>query len=226
MKNISRYLNVVAFVTLMAGCAATTTTTIKETKNDAEIKPAAYNGPKTRLQVVQFDLPQKTLAAYPELAEKRVGWGLNNQLVDAFYDAGRFEFVEEKDEIINRMMKTWALSQSGVVSDSTAIKEGGLKAPRYLVYAEVFDFSVSTGEMVVGLAARQDKITRIGIQIRLVDVASGQYIPSSGIGEVTVEKNAVIFSADQKGFDQSTVGKASKLAINTAVNQLLRRLPQ
>ena len=108
----------------------------------------------------------------------------------------------------------------------TKVESPGLNAPDYLVYAEVFDFGVSTQEAIIGVAAQQDRITKIGIQIRLVDVKTGQYIPSSGVGEVTVQKNAVIFAADQKDFNQSTVGQASQLAINTAVNALIKRISQ
>ena len=133
--------------------------------------------------------------------------------------------MEEKDEMIERVLRTWALSQSGAVSESTAVQNGALKAPDYLVYAEVFDFSVGMQETILGIAAQQERMTKIGIQIRLVDVKTSQYIPSSGVGEVTVQKNAVVFSADQKSFDQSTVGQASQLAINTAVNMLIKRMP-
>jgi curli biogenesis system outer membrane secretion channel CsgG len=210
---------------LLSGCASVSTQTdLKEQKNDAVVVSGDYTGPKKRVQVMQFDVPQKYLDNYPELAEKRIGFGLCNRLVDAFYETNRFDFIEEKQAIIDRMLQSWALSQSGAVNEETAVQSEGLNAPEYLVYAEVYDFSVSTSESIAGVAARQDKITRLGIQVRMVDVATGQYVPSSGIGEVVVEENAVIWAANQESFDQSTVGKASQLAINTAVNTLVKRL--
>ena len=40
------------------------------------------------------------MVKYPELADKRVGWGLSNRIVEGFYDTRRFEFVEEKEAIL------------------------------------------------------------------------------------------------------------------------------
>jgi curli biogenesis system outer membrane secretion channel CsgG len=211
-------------VMLIAGCATVRTqTNVAENKNE-QVTPSDYTGPKKRLQVVHIGIPENITRQYPELAEKKVGWGLANRLVEAFYDTKRFTFIEEKEEILNKMVENWKLSQSGLVSDQTAVQPGQLNAPEYLVYAEVYDFSVSSQETVVAAASTERKTTRIGVQIRLVNVSTGEYVPASGIGEEAVTKDSFLWGATKEDFDQSTVGKASQLAINTAVNQLLRRL--
>ncbi len=217
---------VVWCATLMFCAHVKTTTPVNETKNDHTILETRYEGPKTRIKVIQFDIPQHYLVQYPELAQKNVGFGLCSRLVDGLYETNRFACLEEKDSITQRIFDQWKLSQSGAVSDSTIIEQTGLSAPQYLMYAEVYDFSVGSSEALVGVAASSNTTTRIGIQIRLVDVKNGSFIPASGIGEVAIAKTGTIWALDEKSFDQSTVGKASQFAITTAINQLVRRLPQ
>lgn len=209
----------------VTGCASVSTVTRDTTpKNDVAVVAAASTGPKTRARIVRIDLPDSLLELYPELREKRVGWGLCNRLVDALYETGRFTLVEEKQAVIEKVMEQWALGQSGAVAEETAPPTGGLTAPQYLVYAEVYDFAVGGSEKVVGVASQAEKVTRLGVQVRLVDIATGEYTPASGLGEAVMVRNAILWASSRDEFDQSTVGKASARAVNTAVNQLIKRL--
>ncbi len=210
---------------VVAGCASVSTVTRDTTpKNDTEVLVAASPGPKTRVQIVRIDLPDSLLRLYPELREKRVGWGVGNRLVDALYETGRFTLVEEKQAVLEKVMQQWALGQSGAVAEETVPAAGGLTAPRYLVYAEVYDFAVGGSETVVGVASRAETVTRIGVQVRLVDIETGEYTPASGLGEAVVVRNGILWASTREQFDQSTVGRASSRAVNTAVNQLIERL--
>jgi curli biogenesis system outer membrane secretion channel CsgG len=183
-----------------------------------------YAGEKKRVQIIRFGVPQEVTSQYPELAEKRIGWGLYNTIIDEFGDSKRFEFIEEKEGMRDRIMQNWALSQSGIVVEEQQVdQKRGLSLPQYLVYAEVFDFSVRTSETVIGIAMQKVNTTQIGVQLRLVDVATGQYIPSSGTGEAANTANTVWISAD-KPFDQSTVGLATRRAMHAAVLALVKKM--
>jgi curli biogenesis system outer membrane secretion channel CsgG len=207
------------------GCAQVSTTVPSATIPQAvTIVNDNYSGPKKRVQVVSFDLPDTLLQKYPGLKEKRIGWGLANRLVDAFYETNRFQFVEEKEVMLDKVMKNWALSQSGAVSEASQVKTDGLTAPEYLVYAEVFDFSVSNTGSVKGLSAKSRATTNIGIQIRLVNIATGEYVPASGTGDAVVSTSGNIWATTNTDFNQSTVGIASQTAINSAVNTLVKRI--
>lgn len=217
-------LAVSAMLALGMGCATVTTTTPDtEPKNEVTVN-GSYTGEKRRVQIVRFGLPDSVAQLYPELREKRVGWGMCNRLVDALYETNRFTLVEEKHAVLQKIMETWALGQSGAVSEETAPEVGGLTAPQFLVYAEVYDFAVGTSESVMGVVSKGTETTRIGVQVRLVDVQTSEYTPASGIGEAAVVKGRVLWAPSTEQFDQSTVGKASGLAVNTAVNKLVKRL--
>jgi curli biogenesis system outer membrane secretion channel CsgG len=141
------------------------------------------------------------------------------------YNTGRFEYIEEKEAMIEKLVEEWKLSQAGIYTSETAIETGQLKAPEYLIYAEVFDFAVGKSESVVGMKKKDTAVTRIGVQIRLVDVKTGSYIPASGNGEASSTQGGAIWAQNRAEFDQTTVGIASQQAVNAAVKQLLERFP-
>ncbi len=183
-----------------------------------------YSGERKRVQIIRFGIPQEIAAQYPELVEKRIGWGLYNMVLDELYDTKRFEFVEEKEIMRDRILQNWALSQTGLMAEEQQIDASkGLAMPQYLVYGEVFDFSISASEKITGIAMEKVNATQVGVQLRLVDVSNGEYIPGSGTAEATTTAKTVWAVADQP-FDQSTVGLATKRAVHAAVFELLKRM--
>jgi curli biogenesis system outer membrane secretion channel CsgG len=210
---------------VIVSCATVSTERVQADYETADLtKPfPRYDGPKSRVQVVRFGIPEDLVKKYPELTEKRVGWGLSNRIVEGFFDTGRFEFVEEKETILNRIVEQWKLSQAGIYAEEKPIDAGGLTAPQYLVYAEVYDFAVSYSEVLVGVAMEKTNTTIIGIQIRMVEVATGKYTPASGTGEAK-SKAASVWVNPNLPFDQTTVGLASQKAVNVALRNLLERL--
>jgi curli biogenesis system outer membrane secretion channel CsgG len=208
-------------------CATVSTeksTAAKQGKAVQDEQYPAYSGEKKRVQIIRFGVPPEITAQYPELAEKRIGWGLYNTVIEEFDASGRFTFIEEKKAIQDRIMQNWALSQSGIVVEEQQIDESrGLSLPQYLVYAEVFDFSVRTSEKIVGVAMHKENTTQIGVQLRIVDVASGQYTPTSGTGEAATTAMTVWLTPDQE-FDQSTVGMATKRAVHAAVLSMVKKM--
>lgn len=209
---------------LLFSCATVTTEQSAVPQKSEFSGYPPYSGEKFRVQIIRFGIPQEVAASYPELAEKRIGWGLYNILIDQFYETNRFIFIEEKDAIRDRIMQNWALSQSGIAVEDQQIDESrGLALPQYLVYAEIFAFSVSTSEKIVGVAMEKVNTTNIGVQIRVVDVSSGEYIPSSGEGNASTTAKTVWIMTDQP-FDQSTVGIATKKAVRVAVSDLCGKM--
>jgi hypothetical protein len=208
-------------------CATVSTeksTAAKQGKAVQDEQYPAYSGEKKRVQIIRFGVPPEITAQYPELAEKRIGWGLYNTVIEEFDASGRFTFIEEKKAIQDRIMQNWALSQSGIVVEEQQIDESrGLSLPQYLVYAEVFDFSVRTSEKIVGVAMHKENTTQIGVQLRIVDAASGQYTPTSGTGEAATTAMTVWLTPDQE-FDQSTVGMATKRAVHAAVLSMVKKM--
>jgi len=213
------------FILGLGSCATLSTETYESNFEQADITEPfpPYEGEKARIQVIRFEIPRDVVEKYPELADKQVGFGLTNRLIDTFYESRRFTFVEEKEEVLQKILDQWKLSLSGIVVEDQQITGEGLSVPQYLVYAEIYEFTVRYGEKIVGLAQEKTGTTLIGVQLRVVEVASGEYTPASGLGEASSSAESVWVSPSLP-FDRSTVGLATEKAVRKAVRNLVIRL--
>ena len=180
-----------------------------------------YDGEPEGIQLIQIKISENILNAYPELRDKRVGFGMTNRIIEVLEEAGRFYFVEEKDEVINKMVKEWERSVSGLLEEELNV--GKFATTKWFAYAEIYDFAVSNQEEIKRRKASIKNTTMVGIQVRLVNVETGRYITGSGLGTSAKEGEGVLKNLDMS-FDQSTVSFATTGAVITAVANVLRRL--
>ena len=221
------------FITMfLLGCA-TSSVEAQSGKTKVQSKIASYEAEKTLddikwfdgepegIQLIQIKVSENILNAYPELRDKRVGFGMTNRIIEVLEEAGRFYFVEEKDEVINKMVKEWERSVSGLLEEELNV--GKFATTKWFAYAEIYDFTVSNQEEIKRRKAKITNTTMVGIQVRLVNVETGKYITGSGLGTSAKEGEGVLKNLDMS-FDQSTVSFATTGAVITAVANVLRRL--
>ena len=220
---MTRSLLLIAILAL-AGCATVSTEQATPSYAEAQLEAFPdYEGEPARIQVIRFGIPREIAEQYPELARRQVGFGLHNRIIEGFFDTGRFEFIEEKQSMLDRMANQWKMSMAGLVSEDTAVDAGELRAPEYLVYAEVYDFATTTSEEVRGIRSEVETTTVIGLQVRLVDVETGEFIVGSGEGRAA--STAVgAWASPELEFDQSTVGIATERAMRVALLNIVRRM--
>ena len=216
----------------LLGCA-TSSVEAQSGKTKVQSKIASYEAEKTLddikwfdgepegIQLIQIKISENILNSYPELRDKRVGFGMTNRIIEVLEEAGRFYFVEEKDEVINKMVKEWERSVSGLLEEELNV--GKFATTKWFAYAEVYDFAVSNQEEIKRRKAKITNTTMIGIQVRLVNVETGRYITGSGLGTSAKEGEGLLKNLDMS-FDQSTVSFATTGAVITAVANVLRRL--
>ena len=226
--------HILSLFTLMFlfGCA-TSSVEAQSAKTKVQSKIASYEAEKTLddikwydgepegIQLIQIKVSENILNAYPELRDKRVGFGMTNRIIEVLEEAGRFYFVEEKDEVINKMVQEWERSVSGLLEEELNV--GKFATTKWFAYAEIYDFAVSNQEEIKRRKAKITNTTMIGIQVRLVNVETGRYITGSGLGTSAKEGEGVLKNLDMS-FDQSTVSFATTGAVITAVANVLRRL--
>ena len=120
------------------------------------------------------------------------------------------------------MIDKWELSDAGLAADGSELKTGSIILPKYFVYAELYEFSVSTEEFVENFNTRIQTSTRVGFQIRMVSVENGEYLIASGLGSTTQTGLGFLANPDMN-FDQSTVGMSTQKALETATVSLIQR---
>lgn len=221
MKKILGNLLITA---LLVGCGSMKTTTEQDVIEKADISTVSEytDSIKYAIQVLSLDL-SKMYEMYPGLQEKNVGLGLAESILDYLDETNRFEFTEEKGEIKQRMVTQFKASKKGIFEDPIDGK-GKIKAARYFVYATIADFAVDEDETIEKGKAKVVVTTFIRLQVRFVDATTGQVYIGSGEGEAVKVGESFLKSLDNMSFSQSTVGKASRKALETATTKVVTRL--
>lgn len=207
----------------MLGCGTMKTTTEGDEIEKVDISSVSdYDGEKIAVQVTTIDLT-KLFELYPALAEKNVGLGFAESVLDYLDETGRFIFTEEKSELKQKMVTQFKASKKGVF-DSPVDGKGKIKAARYFVYVTVADFAVDENEVTEGFKSKVEVITFIRLQVRFVDAETGQVRIASGEGESKKIGEGFLKSLDNMKFSQSTVGKASRKSLETATAKVVEKL--
>lgn len=184
---------------------------------------APYTGEKQIVQLAKLNVNKELWDMFPELRDKRVGLGVSNRIIENFEVTGRFAYAEEKEAIQNQMLDAWETELNGLGDGQTELKMEGIALPKYVVYAEIYDFAVSYGEDYNRGKVQKTNTTIMGIQIRMTSVDNGQYIVASGQGTAT-QVGEGMFKNPQMGFDNSTVGIATQRALEVATMNLVKRM--
>jgi len=183
-----------------------------------------YRGPKQKIWGFQIKIPADDIQRYPELGEKRVGFGLSSILVETLFNTGRFTFLEDKEQILRRLVELWEMTGDGILVKNAAAPDTALQAPDFLVYAEVFDFVACSPVERIGPVNKQlSCVTSVGVQVRIANAATGEYIPGSAEAEYVHTVNLSLFGDTRLTFDQSAVGRATLKATQYAVLKALER---
>lgn len=216
-------------VTASAQVATTKTENFKasfETKIDIS-QYMDYDGPTIPIQILKCGISDEMYEQYPELKEKRVGLGVANISMEYLENLNRFTFTEDKTEIKNRMVKQFQASQSGITQDKLDGR-GKIRLAHYFVEIECYDYSVSEDEEIrVKDGIKETVVTRIGLQVRFTNAETGEIIAASGLGEARTTREASLLTDDNLSeikFNQSTIGTATKKALDIGVSRILQRM--
>lgn len=186
-----------------------------------------YNGDPVTVALLNIGISDEVLSQYPELGDYRVGLGLTNITVAFLDETFRFEFVETKDEIKDRMVTQYKASQKGFTANQINIK-GKIMLANYFCYIEVYDFSISEDESIsLKDGVKSNLVTRLGLQVKMVDAETGLYMTGSGLGKSTTTREMTLLNdenLEEIKFNQSSIGTATKKALETGVAKVVKRM--
>jgi len=186
-----------------------------------------YDGPIKPIALLNVGVSDELYETYPELRDGRVGLGLTNIVIEYLDWTNRFEFVEEKSEIKDRMKDQWVASRKGV-SENKVYGMGKIKLAEYFVTIEIYDFSVSEDEVLsLKDGSKQTQTTRLGLQVRFTNATDGTYFVGSGLGDantVKTQEGLMGLDLDEIQFRQSAIGVSTRKALETASARIVERM--
>lgn len=188
-----------------------------------------YNGKPIPIALLDIGVSKELLEQYPELGDYRVGLGLTNIVVAFLEETFRFEFVETKDAIKDRMVSQYKASQKGLSTEKIELK-GNIVLAKYFCYIEVYDFSISEDETInLKDGVKNKLVTRLGLQVKMVDSQSGTYMTGSGLGKAVTTRELTLMNndnIDEVKFNQSSIGTSTKKALESATSKVVKRMIQ
>jgi len=207
-------------------------TTTEDYQADFEKKASIYSIPEydgdpIPVALLNIGVTEDVLEQYPELRDNRVGLGLTNITVAFLDETWRFEFVETRDEIKDRMVTQYKASQKGFTANETNIV-GKITLAKYFIYVEVYDYSISEDETInLKDGVKNKLVTRLGLQIRAVDSETGLYMTGSGLGTAVTTRELTLSNSDnldEVKFNSSSIGVTTRKALETAVAKIVKRM--
>ena len=188
-----------------------------------------YNGKPIPIALLDIGVSKDVIEQYPELGDYRVGLGLTNIVVAFLEETFRFEFVETKDAIKDRMVAQYKASQKGLSTEKIELK-GNIVLAKYFCYIEVYDFSISEDETInLKDGVKNKLVTRLGLQVKMVDSQSGTYMTGSGLGKAVTTRELTLINNDNLTdvkFNQSSIGTSTKKALESATAKVVKRMIQ
>jgi hypothetical protein len=224
-------MNINSFYVLFCAACLVSCAKMETTQPVAAIQPepvleqfdvADFYGTKQTLMVYPWNISKVDLEKYPILRQHRIGFGVSSRLSDILLDVSRFEFVEEKQDIIDRLVQQMQFCQKGDFCGKP--QNVKIKTADYIIYPEVYHFGIEKQVDINGIATTNRQQVEIGIQVTVVNAhtaaveAKGSYI-----GQKVLTAEADIFSNPNLDFSQSALGKATDAAIKGAIAKMLKR---
>jgi len=186
-----------------------------------------YEGDMIPVSLLNVGISDDLYETFPELRDARIGLGVTNMVIEYLDWTNRFEFVEEKSEIKNRMKSQWVASRKGV-SENKVYGMGKIILAEYFVTIEIYDFSVSEDETLsLKDGSKQTQTTRLGLQVRFTNAENGTYFVGSGLGEantVKTQKGLLGLDLEEINFRQSAIGVTTRKALETASARIVARM--
>jgi len=146
---------------------------------------------------------------------------LQSLLTDAFYNTGVFRFIEGDSLHLQSILTQWAVAQSGA-GEGLEAKPIGL--PDYIVDIQFTEVSHDQIENVSGIHATQGWVTNVSLQIKLISVKDGSYLPAIG-ASFHIDNTSSWFGVSESEFTKSAMAIATHNAIQKALLQLFQRIP-
>ena len=175
------------------------------------------------IQVLNIGFTPELYEFYPELRENRVGLGVSNITLSYLEWTDRFLFTEDKEDIKQRMVKQHKAAAKGISSNDIKVV-GNVVLAEYFVYVEIYDYSVSEEEEVTVNGVKTILKTIIGMQVRFVNAETGTIFTGSGSGDAITIKRSQIGEDNEVKFNKSTIGIATKKALESASARIVKRM--
>ncbi len=215
---MKRNILVIAAAAIFFACAPSKSVktdqavTVKETQ---KVK-AKYIGPKRRIGVVEFE----NKSAY---GQGRLGQAASDILITELVKSEKFIVVERAK--LDKIMQEQKMQTEGAIDPQTAVKIGQIMGLEAIVVGSVSQFGVKKEGSDYLLAQSKQYVADVTVDLRVIDVQSGQVIlADSGKGQAKSKKASFLGMGTKGSYDETLEGEALRAAIVKFVDNISNQL--
>ena len=216
--NKSKLMLVAAAALLASACAPAKSVRMQQavSANETETVSSKYDGPKRRIGVVEFE----NKSAY---GQGRLGGAASDILVTELVKSGKF-IVVERDRL-NKIMEEQKFQAQGMADPMTVAKIGQVMGLEAIVVGSVSQFGVKKQGADYLITQSKRQVAEVTVDIRLVDVQSGQVIlADSGKGQAKSTKASFLGMGTKGGYDETLEGEALRASLSQFINNIASQL--
>lgn len=232
------------FSSLFSSGTKTKVTSGKSSPGINEVQAESYNGPKARIAISRFT--DKTRSGW---YSRRLGDGMADQMATALFNSNRFIVLERRQ--IKDVLKEQNFGASGRVRKDTAAAIGEIEGAELIITGAVTEFERgtsgrsgsigggrSTGGIlgsIVGSVAGSTRRSHIAIDVRIIDTRTSRIVAATSVEGTATDVNLggalsrytgrSAFRGALSGWEKEPIGKALRIAINSAVNFIASKTP-
>ena len=194
----------------------------------ASAQAEAYDGPKARIAVADFEDKMSSKGYYRD----EYGRGMSDMLTTELFNTDRYIVLERQK--LRAVMAEQDLGATGRIKRETAAEIGEIEGAELLVTAAITGFDPGVSGTNVGLGGVLGgalggvlggvKTSRVAMDLRVIDTRTGRIVAAT-----SVEANATSFSAGVGGIGSSMVGGLSTFAktpMETAIRKAIHEAVQ
>ena len=163
------------------------------------------------LKILDVKFNKELEERYPELGDKRVAFGLNQELANVISFIGRFNLVEGDRDV-----------QLSIINDLKA-NEAKIEKTKYTAYVTIYDFAVNLKEDIKAGKVQTINETIVGIQVKVINNENTQYVVGSGQGRASTIGQGFLKNPNME-WNQSSLSSASNKAMETAVVNVIKAI--
>lgn len=190
----------------------------------------AYGGPRYVVAVLPFaNRVQNIYGGY------EIGEGLSEMLITELMRTERFQLVER--EVIGNIVQEQELAMTGLTNTQTGLQTGQLSGAQFMIRGAVTEFNDQAGgggmKIAFSKAEASTKSSKayVGIDVRMVDNATGQIYASYNANAEAVSRGASLaavisefgddFKFGASHFNNTPIGKATRKALGDVVDFII-----
>ena len=163
------------------------------------------------LKILDVKFNKELEERYPELGDKRVAFGLNQELANVISFIGRFNLVEGDRDV-----------QLSIINDLKA-NEAKIEKTKYTAYVTIYDFAVNLKEDIKAGKVQTINETIVGIQVKVINNENTQYVVGSGLGRASTIGQGFLKNPNME-WNQCSLSSASNKAMETAVVNVIKAI--